>query len=248
MTSNQFFITRLEEDASLAVLEGDEHRHLSRVARVKEGEPVWLFDAGGTRYFARVDSIEPGRTKLRIIRREQTAGPAMKLVLVQAVVAAKKMEFILQKAAELGVSDFQPVETARSLRMPDERSGRKIDRWIKIAREAVKQSKGSAVPAVHPALSLKAFLKRRGDSAVRVFLSEHGGRSFGSLFVSGECQLAPRPSSVVLCIGPEGGWTDAEERLMADAGFEAVSLGNRILRSETAAVAAAAMISHFWNV
>ena len=245
MTSNQFYIPRVAKEISLAVLCGEEHHHLARVARVRAGETVWLFDDAGGRYLAKVERVSRGRTELRILKREESLAPGFRFILAQAVVAAKKLEFILQKAAELGVSDFMPLVTARSLRTPKERSGRKTERWARIVREAVKQSKGTAVTCVHEPTSLQVFLGDRNEN-LKIFLSEHGGAPFKAFLPVPGTAGAAGPASAVLCVGPEGGWTEEEEGLLTQAGFTAASLGPRVLRTETAALSATAMISHFW--
>lgn len=246
MTSNQFYVPRIGGEASLVVLEGAEHRHLARAARVGEGETVWLFDAGGNRFLARVESVGTDRTALRVLKRAAAAETPMRMVLAQALVPAKKMEFILQKASELGIADFSPIETVRSLKSPKERSGRKAERWARIAREATKQSKGAAAPAVHPPRRLRDALDDPGGG-LRIFLSEHGGKPLRCLLLEAENSGQPAPRAVIIFVGPEGGWTESEERSFREAGCEAVSLGRRILKAETAALAAVAIISHFWN-
>jgi 16S rRNA (uracil1498-N3)-methyltransferase len=246
LTLNQFYVSRIDDSASRIILDGAEHHHLAKSARVRKGETVWLFDEKGHRVLARVESVDKDRTALEVLERAAPEEAGMKLVLAQALVPAGKMDFILEKASEFGISDFIPVETARSLKTPEERYGRKAERWARIARETTKQSKGTAVPVVHPPLRLKQFLNARGQG-LRIFLSEHGGRPLRDLLLDHERSGRPSPPAVMVFIGPVGGWTEGEERDFRESGCEAVSLGRRILKSETAAVAAVAMISHFWN-
>lgn len=246
MTSNQFYVPRVERGASAVVLEGAEHRHLAKAARVRPGDAVWLFDDRGTRYRARVESVSADRTELRILETREPEGPRVRLALVQALLPAQQMEWTLQKIAELGIAEFIPVETDRSIRSPKDRSARKVERWSRIAREAVKQSKGAAVPRVHEASALREFLTgpRRG---LWLFLNERGGTPLREILTTPEYAGDLMPSEVVLCVGPEGGWSDEEVERFLAAGFEPVSLGTRVLKAETAAIAAAAMFSHFWN-
>ena len=133
MTANQFFTAPIAAGVTLVRLAGDEHRHLARAARVRPGEEVWLFDGMGTRYRSRVEKVGREETELRILGREQVGTAGGRRVLAQALVASKKMEFILQKTAELGFTGFRPIETARSLKAPDGRFDRKRDRWARIA-------------------------------------------------------------------------------------------------------------------
>ena len=246
MTSNQFFVPRLEEGASLIVLRGEEHRHLAKAARVRPGDSVWLFDADGRRCLAEVVSVGRERSELRALRREGPEGRRVSLALVQAMLQAKKMEFLVQKAAELGCAEFSPVITERSLREAVDRSGRKLERWTKIAFEATKQSKGALATVVRAPRALKAYLRDPGPGR-KLLLSERGGRPLKDILADRKTPPGPEAPSVSLLIGPEGGWSVAEEGLARESGFEAASLGHRILKAETAALAAAAMVLHFWG-
>ena len=180
MTSNQFFVPRLDPDSTRIFLEGDEHHHLSRVVRIRAGETVRLFDGEGLSCLARVESVAPERTVLTVLRREEGEESGAFLTLALGMMASKKMEFILQKAAELGISEFIPLETARSLRASREKSSRRLERWERIAREAVKQSKGKVVPVVREPSPFATFVGVPWEG--RAFqLSERGGRPFKEL-------------------------------------------------------------------
>lgn len=246
MTSNQFYCPQIDGQASHIVLEGAEHHHLARVVRVGEGETVWLFDAAGNRYRALVESVEKNRAVLRLLEREASEAAGVDLVLVQALLPARKLEFVLQKASEFGISDFIPIETVRSVKSPGDRSGRKVERWARIAREATKQSKGAAAPRVTDPRPLKRLLQEPGEG-LRIFLSERGGKPLRILLSEEEEAGPSKPSRMIVFVGPEGGWTEAEEKSFRTAGCEPVSLGRRVLKAETAALAAVAIISHFWK-
>jgi 16S rRNA (uracil1498-N3)-methyltransferase len=246
LTSNQFFVPRLDPGSSQILLEGDEHHHLSRVARVREGETVRLFDGQGLSCLARVESVGSEGTVLSVLGLEKGEESGLSLTLALGLMPAKKMEFCLQKAAEIGIAEFVPLETSRSLKSPPAKSSRRAERWERIAREAVKQSKGTAVPAVRPPLPFEEFVAAPGEG--RLFhLSERGGRPLKD-FLREECSPAGGiPVRAVLAVGPEGGWTDGEEAEFRARGFKTVSLGRRILKSETAALAGVAMVVHFWS-
>lgn len=243
MTANQFFVPAIAEGAERIVVAGDEHRHLARSARVRPGESVWLIDAAGRRALARVERVGEEATELAVLERQEPEGPRTRVVLAQALVEAKKLEAIIEKAAELGCAEVVPVTTARSVRAARERADRKLERWARIVREAAKQCKGRLVTSVRPPRTLKALL-REPPAGLRLFLSEHGGRPLREVLAG---PGAARPAAAVILVGPKGGWTAAEEKDIRAAGFEAVSLGSRVLRAETAAVAAAAMALHFWG-
>ena len=246
MTSRQFFATRINAAAGTAFLEGEEHHHLARVARVKAGQEVWLMDGRGGRFLSRVESVGKDRTQLLILRPAEDGAPRTSITLGQALLNAKKMEFVIQKAAELGAAAVVPVVTERSWREKEEKAGRRGERWSRIAREAAKQSGRGDVPEVAGTARRLADFVRDRAAARRLFLSEHGGRLLREVLAGSAGPSVP-PDSVVIMVGPEGGWTAAEEETLKGAGFEAVSLGEAVVRTETAALAATALVAHFWN-
>ena len=246
MTSRQFFAVRIDADARKACLEGEEHHHLARVARVRPGQEVWLIDGRGRRFLSRVKAIRKDRTELVILRQAEDGGRRTSIILGQALLNAKKMEFVIQKAAELGAAAVIPVVTERSWRENKEKVARREERWSRIAREAAKQSGRGDVPEVAGAARRLADFVRERGAARRLFLSENGGRLLREVLTDSTDRSEP-PSSVVVVVGPEGGWTAAEEEMLRGAGFEAVSLGGAVVRTETAALAATALVAHFWN-
>ena len=246
MTSRQFFATRIDAAAGTAYLEGEEHHHLARVARIRPGEEVWLMDGRGRRFLSRVEGIGKDKTELIILRQAEDGSRRTSITLGQALLNAKKMEFVIQKAAELGAAAVIPVVTERSWRAKEEKVGRRGERWSRIAREAAKQSGRGDVPEVAGAARRLVDFVRERAAARRLFLSEHGGRLLREVLTDSTGRSDP-PASVVIVVGPEGGWTAAEEETLKGAGFEAVSLGGAVVRTETAALAATALVAHFWN-
>ena len=245
MTANQFYVPRISEGAVRVVLIGDEHRHLARAARVRAGDQIWLFDGSGRRCLARVERIAEDRTEAAVLRMEEPEPPRTRVVLAQCLMEAKKLEIVLEMAAELGCSDFIPVSSRRSIKASGEWGDRKLERWKRIAREAAKQCKAQLLTEVHRPRPLGELLRAPGAQRL-LFLSERGGRPLKDIVTASTPQAEGAPVSVLLLVGPKGGWTEEEEREIRKAGFEGVSLGRRILRAETAAVAGAAMIAHFW--
>ncbi len=245
MTANQFFVAAIAPGAVRIVLSGAEHRHLARSARVRPGEEIWLFDGTGRRSRGRVEKVGADLTEIAVLATEEPEHLRARIVLAPCLIDAKKLETVLEKAAELGCAEFVPVVSARSFPVSGERADRKLDRWKRIVRETAKQCKAALLTQVHAPRPLKDLLRDPGEGR-RLFLSEHGGRPLKEVLA--EPSAGPGvPGRVVLLIGPKGGWTAGEEKDIREAGFEAVSLGRRILRAETAAVAGAAMIAHYWN-
>lgn len=249
MTSNRFSIKQSNIHSSSAFLDGEEHHHLSKVARIRLKEKVWLFDEQGTNYLARVEEITKERTRLEIIERQVTPEPRVKITLAQALIKSKKMNSILQKATELGVTTIIPVITARTVVSMEERAEKKLERWKKIIMAAAKQSKVNFLPSISSPLKLEKLVEERHE-ARKLVLSEYRGKYLRDILVRDSGPAAEReglPSSVIILVGPEGGWTSEEEKFILDHGYEAVSLGKQVLRAETASLSCLAMISHFWN-
>lgn len=249
MTANQFYVPRVDTVGGKVFMTGDEHRHLARAARVGEGEEVILFDSGGARYRAVVVKVTPAGTELTVTALLEPETVRFRLRLVQALLPAKKMEFVLQKAAEVGASEIVPVETARSVGFPSSRAAGKRRRWEAVIREAVKQSKGAALTALHPSCKLEEFLAR-GPAGPSFVLSERGGRLFKEALAEAAGKAAAEVragGSVTIAVGPEGGWTTGELERFKTAGYEPVWLGPRVLRTETAALAALFLAGHYLN-
>lgn len=249
MTSNRFSIKQSNIRSSSVFLDGEEHHHLSKVARIRPREKVWLFDERGTNYLARVEEITQERTRLAILERQVTAEPRVKITLAQALIKSKKMESILQKATELGATTIIPVITTRTVVRIEERAEKKLERWQKIINAAAKQSKISFLPSIFSPVTLEKLVKER-DEAKKLVLSENKGKYLRDILIQGSDSGVEReepPSSVLILVGPEGGWTREEEEYILDHGYEAVSLGRQVLRAETASLSSLAMISHFWN-
>lgn len=246
MTANQFFVPEIPTDTDRILLRGREHRHLAKAARVRAGEEIWLFDGRGGRSRARVEKVGPDATEVAMLAVEAADGPRTKIILAPGLVEAKTLETVIEKAAELGCAEVRPVVSARSYRAASERTGRKLERWRRIVREAAKQCKAALLTEVYAPQPLQELLGEAGP-ARRLFLSEHGGRPLKEILSERPENGAGTAGRVILLVGPKGGWTAGEEREIRRAGFEAVSLGCRILRAETAALVGVAMMAHFWN-
>jgi 16S rRNA (uracil1498-N3)-methyltransferase len=246
LTSTHFFINRKNLTWPHAWLEGAEHHHLCQVLRARKGKKVWLIDEPGNRYLAEVVTAGKDRTKLLLIEKRDPEDASVRICLAQATLKSKKMDFIVQKATELGVSVFIPMETERSIIRIKDRAGAKVDRWRSIIREAGKQSRRSRLPDVLPPRPFSAIISESKDSK-KFILSEDQGIYLRDILIRRPESRGMDVPSVLLLVGPEGGWSPAELKAAHDCGFESVSLGPRVLRAETAALAALALISHFWG-
>jgi 16S rRNA (uracil1498-N3)-methyltransferase len=217
------------------------------VARIQKGEIVWLFDETGTSYLARVEDIRATNTFLSIIKEREDTELKTRITLAQSIVKMKKMDLIIQKTTELGVSVVIPVIAARTVVKLEDKADKKQKRWQKIALEASKQCGRNRLPQILRPQSLMATIQGKKKSK-KLFLSDTAGRSMRDILIEYTHENSePPPSSVVVLVGPEGGWTDEEETAILEHEFEAVKLGRHVLRSETAAIAATVLIDHFWN-
>ena len=247
MTSNRFFIKKDQLHFPRAILMGEEHHHLSAVVRIQPEENIWLFDEEGKSYLARVEEVKKNETHLFIIKRVAENKPTSWITLAQAFIKPGKMDLVVQKATELGVMSFIPLVTQRTLVKKEYEIEKKLIRWKRIALEASKQCGRNRLPELHSPQTLGTFLKELGRSK-KFYLNHNTKQKLKDVLISFSGKESPSPpDAVVILTGPEGGWTDEEERDILRHDFEAVCLGSLTMRSETAAIAATAMINHFWN-
>ena len=215
-------------------------RHI-QVLRLQAGAPLMLFDGQGQAAAAELLEIGRKQALARVdkLLTESRESP-LAVTLIQAVSASEKMDFAVQKGTELGVKRIVPVVSTRSnVRLSGERAEKKVRRWQEIAISACEQCRRNEVPPVAPIADLPQVLAALPvDSGARLLLSPHGGVPLRSL---------PPAQSAVLLIGPEGGLTAEEEDLARSHGFQAVQLGARVLRTETAALAALAAMQALWG-
>jgi 16S rRNA (uracil1498-N3)-methyltransferase len=247
LTSNHFLVKQKNLHPPYALLDEEEHHHLCRVLRMGPGEKVWLVDEQGSSYRAEVEEVGRRQTRLLLRERMEASERRLRLVLAQALIKSKTMDLVIQKATELGVEVIIPVEAARSVVRLEEKQAGKLVRWRNIAREAAKQSRRSEIPVIQTPQPYSSFLEAR-DEPRRLILCEDGGVILRDILAVGPAQPGyTGVPAVVVLVGPEGGWTNREKEQAVEKGFEAVSLGNRILRSDTAALAILAAISILWG-
>lgn len=213
--------------------------HAARVLRLRDGDPVILFDGGG----GEVPAVLRLRGKLcfaalgglRSVERESP----LPLVLVQALASGDKMDWIVQKAVELGVSAIVPVQAERSvLRLAGERAAKRVEHWQQVAVSACEQSGRNRVPVIAPITGLRDHLARPHEGMRLVLDPMATRRLLDAGRPAGELQLL---------IGPEGGWSDEELAACRGAGCSGVALGPRVLRTETAGIAAIAALQAIWG-
>lgn len=221
---------------SCCLLAEETAHHAVHVLRVRAGEEVTLFDGRGGEYAARVASIAKRKVTIDLLEhRPIEREPPLSMVLVQGVSSGERMDFTIRKAVELGVAEIRPVLAAASVARPKgERAAARQQHWQKIAIAACEQCGRNRIAQVHPLVGAADY--RHEGSSPGLLLTPHAPLRF-----SDACKSVQ--ASVTIAAGPEAGFNAAEEAAFLDAGFVPASLGPRVLRTETAALAALAALS-----
>lgn len=216
---------------------------IARVLRSKPGEHVIILDGSGDEMEVVLDEVTPQSTSGQIISRRPAPGePHARLVLMVGLTQREKFEWILQKCTEVGVSAFIPVITTRSLAQDPKDAYHKLERWQKIVQEAAEQSGRGRIPTIQAPCKLPAALTPPVQNELRLLAwEEEHAHSLPAVINAAGVTQTPY---VTILIGPEGGITIEEAEIAKAAGFQAVTLGSRILRMETAAIAATVLALH----
>jgi 16S rRNA (uracil1498-N3)-methyltransferase len=234
-------LTRVYVDASLEpgaslTLAGSAAGHLTRVLRLRPKAALTLFNGRGGEYAASIERVQGSKVTVAVgehatIERESP----FPLTLAQGVSRGERMDLVVQKATELGVARLVPVLTERSIvRLDEEQSDRKSTHWRAVAIAACEQCGRNRLPEVALPARLREFLRQPAGDSVRLLLSPSATQRIEDV---------PRPAAgATVLIGPEGGLADEEQQLAEEAGYTAVNLGPRVLRTETAAIAALTLL------
>ncbi|MFT5721297.1 MAG: 16S rRNA (uracil1498-N3)-methyltransferase [Motiliproteus sp.] len=214
-------------------------QHLGRALRMRPGDSVLLFDGAGNEHRAELLALSKREVSVRV-------GPAsarslessLAIELGQVMSRGERMDYAVQKATELGVTRIQPLFSERcEVKLSSERQDKRVQHWQQVAISACEQSGRSRVPEILPPLSLALWLARAAGE-LKLVLHPNAATPLS--------QRQP-PASVDLLIGPEGGLSDQEIAQARDAGFESLQLGPRVLRTETAPVAALSVLQYLWG-
>lgn len=232
----RFFLEEI--DRTCPKITGSDANHIGRSLRMKPGEMLTVC-VRGTDYKCEIASITPEEVFLNILSSEPCAAePSIRLTLFQAMPKSDKLEQIVQKSVELGVSEIVPVITRRCISRPSEKDfSKKLERYNKIALSAAKQSGRGMIPRVAPAVDLDTAIERMLETDCPAMLYEAGGIRFSQLETEGKKTFS-------LLVGSEGGFDPEEAQRASNAGIPSIWLGERILRCETAPLAAAAIIMY----
>jgi 16S rRNA (uracil1498-N3)-methyltransferase len=238
MARRRFFIDSLRN--GIAELAGEEARHLTRVLRVEPGQLFEISD-NRTAYLAEIAEARGERVVFRVVEPIASSEMPARVTLLAALFKFDRFEWMVEKATELGVERIAPVEAARTEKGLFEASHKRAERWRRIAREASQQSRRTRMPGIERSMKFDRAIGEPAD--FRYFLDEGDAPPLLAALPQARCA-----ASIAVLAGPEGGWTEAERECARTAGWIPVSLGPGILRAETAAAAAIAILTNAWMV
>jgi 16S rRNA (uracil1498-N3)-methyltransferase len=237
----RFYIPPEKVDTACPEITGSEAGHICRVLRLSNGDEVELFDGTGSGYRAQIVSVAPDHVRLSIVASYPltTESPA-RITLAQGFLKENKMDDLIRPLTELGIHRWRPFCAARSVSRPKAKGlEKRLDRWRKKTLEAVKQCRRARIPTIEPADSLVEVLETSDGFDLNIFFWE------GELLaVKLPGQSLPPPRSILAVVGPEGGFSAEEVQLAREHGFLICGLGPRILRAETAALAACSVLQY----
>ncbi len=251
----RFFLPRasMHPEESLIPIRGDDAHHIAFSLRMAVGDKLTVSDMQKTEYLCTITSIRPDEVLLHIdeTRQNDTELP-VRVHLYQSLPKGDKMDYIIQKAVELGAASVTPVTGARCIVKLDERSApKKLERWQKIASEAAKQCGRGYIPTVHPPISFAAAIAAGKETDLPLFCYEGDGTvSLKEELRNTLPSLTEKaaPPEIAVYIGPEGGYDASEVRAAQEADMTAVNLGKRILRCETASGFVLACITYAFEL
>lgn len=234
-----FFANAENRQGDLYIITGSDCNHMKNVLRMKAGEKILVSD-GGKSHLCVLEGFDGANAVLRITEENyQDTELPIKIYLFQGLPKSDKLELIIQKTVELGVYGIIPVEMNRSIvKLDEKKKGAKRERWQAIAESAAKQSKRCVIPEVFDVMTYKQAIEKAKDMDVLLIPYENEN---GMKATSEALENIKPGSSVGILIGPEGGFEEKEVSLAIDAGGISISLGKRILRTETAAITSVGM-------
>jgi 16S rRNA (uracil1498-N3)-methyltransferase len=240
LARRRFFVDRIHGDR--AELTGDDARHLARVLRAEVGQQYELSD-NQRAFLAEISEVGAQRVTFRVVEPLPPEPPSPEITIFAALIKFDRFEWLVEKATELGVASIVPVDADRTEEGLARAAVKRVDRWKKIARESSQQSRRLRIPEIAAPINFDAAIC--DSTATRFFLEERPGADPLLRILA----AARTPGgAIAILTGPEGGWTGRERDLGARAGWKPVSISRQVLRSETAAIAALAILGHFWNI
>jgi 16S rRNA (uracil1498-N3)-methyltransferase len=252
MPGHRFFISKDKIGSTHAVISGDEAHHLRRVLRLAPGDEARIFDGEGREWLAVIEQLNGQQATLRIIEQlSNTVESPLAIRLAQGLIKGERFDLVIQKAVELGVAQLQPLISAHTdVQLSEMRAEKRLDRWQRIALEAAKQSGRRRLMTIMPPLEWSEFvaLSSAQPTSPVIFFAERGGCSLKQIANQWSAnQWSDKLTDITIVVGSEGGWSAPEIAQAQAANFQLVTLGARILRAETAAIAVAALVQYLFG-
>ncbi|MCK9229159.1 MAG: 16S rRNA (uracil(1498)-N(3))-methyltransferase [Syntrophales bacterium] len=243
MSVQRVYRPALRPGTTMTELDREDFHYLKHVLRLKVGDTVILFDGVGNEYEAVIDDFGASRVRLEIREERPVDDPAPPVILAQALPKEGKMDFIVQKATELGVRTIIPFTSSRTIpRLTGEKAAARVKRWRKIAAEASKQCGNAIVPEVSEIRTFEAMIDEGARASLPLFFwEEEHHRGIRDIFST---PFRPDLSEISIVVGPEGGFSRDEATAARNRGFMTAHLGRRILRVETAALVILSIIQY----
>ncbi len=241
MTRRRWIAERWDE--ATATLTGSQAEHMVRVLRAEPGMEADVV-AGGHVFHAEVAAVAPSEVRFNLLA-EMQADPALPVTLVMSIYKFDRMEWAIEKATELGVAAIVPVIARRTEKHLGQGASKRAERWRRIAHEASQQSRRSDVPLILDPGPLARRVRLIAESKRIVLAEQERGTTLRTVVEEALDSAQDETPALELALGPEGGWAPEEEALFDANGWRAASLGPRILRAETAAIAALSVVASF---
>lgn len=239
---HKFFVSNNLIDGDKAVIEGDDVKHIYKVLRLQVGDEIIINNLNGQEYLARIEDISKKEVQASIIEKIDISNESpIRIHLYQGLPKSTKMDLIAQKGTELGISSITPVITERVV-VKNEGEFKKVDRWQRIALEASKQSKRTLIPAINTPISFEAMMEKMNSMDLIVVPYENA-EGYGIKNMVKDLKI-DSITDIAIVIGPEGGFEEDEISKLKDMGAHIVTLGPRILRTESAGFVCTAILQY----
>ncbi|MGE5305331.1 MAG: 16S rRNA (uracil(1498)-N(3))-methyltransferase [Alphaproteobacteria bacterium] len=241
----RFFLPRSKIEGRRGIIAGAELEHLRRVLRMRPGDHIIAFDDSGWEHEAVIRALNDAQGELEILRSYQADRESpLAATLAVALIKGDKMDYVVEKATELGVKAIAPFVSRYTVpKLNDRKAVQRAERWRKIALSAAKQCGRTCLPEVFPVCDYHELIGERGAAELKLFFWEREAEQTLTQVRDRQARLR----SVFLVIGPEGGFTVDEAEMARARGYTTVHLGPRVLRAETAALTALSLVQYLWG-
>jgi 16S rRNA (uracil1498-N3)-methyltransferase len=240
-----FFIDQSDIAVPTPVITGSDARHIKTVLRLQPGDKIGLFDGKGIEYEARIIALSSGRVEVAVISSfPSTAESPVQIIIAQAFLKERKMDGLVRQLTELGITKWIPFIAKRSVSRPDKKQlSARTERWNKIAKEALKQCRRGRIMEIGATVSFEEVLSLGQSCDLKIAFWENELKPIKATLPKPDRQI----NKILAILGPEGGFTSQEIKSAKDQGFATAALGPRVLRAETAVIAASVLLQYLFG-